>query len=148
MEVSMGKKALGELFQTQNFLDLNFLTKKFFLKVFFDEFFFVQFFWQLNEHAHKALMSICAHESFLSMLMKLSRARAREGVTRTTTIGQYAAWKVVSQWGMYFEWDELYDRIPRDGELGEGAGYTDGLVADFEHQEYLYRLLSIGCIGN
>ena len=36
-------------------------------------------------------MSICAHESFMSMLMKLSRARAREGVTRTTTIGQYAA---------------------------------------------------------
>ena len=35
-------------------------------------------------------MSICAHESFMSMLMKLSRARAREGVTRTTTIGQYA----------------------------------------------------------
>ena len=36
-------------------------------------------------------MSICAHESFMSMLMKLSRARAREGVTRTTTIGQYAS---------------------------------------------------------
>ena len=48
--------------------------------------------WSLHEHAHEALMSICAHESFMSMLMKLSRARAREGVTRTTTIGQYASW--------------------------------------------------------
>ena len=46
--------------------------------------------WSLHEHAHEALMSICAHECFMSMLMKLSRARAREGVTRTTTIGQYA----------------------------------------------------------
>ena len=46
--------------------------------------------WSLHEHAHEALMSICAHESFMSMLMKLSCARAREGVTRTTTIGQYA----------------------------------------------------------
>ena len=35
-------------------------------------------------------MSICAHESFMSMLMKLSCARARGGVTRTTTLGQYA----------------------------------------------------------
>ena len=46
--------------------------------------------WSLHEHAHEALMSICAHESFMSMLMKLSRARAHEGVTRRTTIGQYA----------------------------------------------------------
>ena len=48
--------------------------------------------WSLHEHAHEALMSICARESFMSMLMKLSRARACEGVMRTTTIGQYASW--------------------------------------------------------
>ena len=47
--------------------------------------------WSLHEHAHGVLMSICAHESFMSMLMKLSCARARGGVTRTTTLGQYAA---------------------------------------------------------
>ena len=35
-------------------------------------------------------MSICAHESFMSMLMKLSCARARGVVTLTTTLGQYA----------------------------------------------------------
>ena len=36
-------------------------------------------------------MSTCAHESFMSMLMKLPCARARGGVTRTTTLGQYAS---------------------------------------------------------
>ena len=47
--------------------------------------------WSLHEHAHGVLMSICAHESFMSMLMNLSCACARWGVTRTTTLGQYAS---------------------------------------------------------
>ena len=46
--------------------------------------------WKLHEHAHGDLTSICAHESFMSMLMKLSCARARGEVTWTTTLGQYA----------------------------------------------------------
>ena len=37
-------------------------------------------------------MSACAHKSLMSMLMKLPCARARGGVTRTTTLGQYAPW--------------------------------------------------------
>ena len=41
-------------------------------------------------------MSTCAHESFMSMLMKLPCARARGGVTRTTTLGQYAVGKSVT----------------------------------------------------
>ena len=36
-------------------------------------------------------MSTCAHENFMSMLMKLPCALARGGVTRTTTFGQYAS---------------------------------------------------------
>ena len=51
--------------------------------------------WSLHKHAHGVLMSICAHESFMSMLMKLSCARARGGVTRTTTLGQYASRRVL-----------------------------------------------------
>ena len=35
-------------------------------------------------------MSTCAHERFMSMLMKPSRARAHEAVTRTTTLENYA----------------------------------------------------------
>ena len=37
-------------------------------------------------------MNNCAHESFKSMLMKLSCERG--GVTRTTTLGKYAAWNM------------------------------------------------------
>ena len=47
--------------------------------------------WSLHEHAHEVLMSTCAHESFMSMLMKLPCARARGDVARTTTLGQYAS---------------------------------------------------------
>ena len=46
--------------------------------------------WSVHEHARQPLMSIFAIETFMSMLMKPSRARAREGVTCTTTLGQDA----------------------------------------------------------
>ena len=42
--------------------------------------------WSLHEHARETLMSTCAHERFMSMLMKPSRARAREAVTGKTTL--------------------------------------------------------------
>ena len=41
--------------------------------------------WSLHEHARETLMSTCAHERFMSMLMKPSRARGREAFTGKTT---------------------------------------------------------------
>ena len=39
----------------------------------------------------------CAREASMSMLMKLSCARAHGGVTRTTTLGQYASWNMLNK---------------------------------------------------
>ena len=50
---------------------------------------------KLEKGAHGVLMSTCAHESLMSMLMKFPCARAHGGVTRTTTLGQYASRRVL-----------------------------------------------------
>ena len=54
---------------------------------------------QVVVRAHEASMSMlmghplppCAHESFMSMLMEFSYARAHGACTRTTTLGKSAA---------------------------------------------------------
>ena len=49
--------------------------------------------WKISKKIHMCIRYFhCAREAFMSMLMKPSRACAREAVMRTTTLQNYAVW--------------------------------------------------------